>query len=37
MSNKTIGKKAERKIKEALSILNDLGVPRQQQNENALP
>ena len=35
MSNKTSGKKAEGKIKEALSILNDLGVPRQQQNERS--
>jgi len=35
MSNKSVGKKAERKIKEALSILNDLGVPGQQQNERS--
>ena len=35
MGNKTSGKKAEDKIKEALSILNDLGVPRQQQNERS--
>ena len=35
MSNKTSGKKSEDKIKEALAILNDLGVPRQQQNERS--
>lgn len=35
MSNKTSGKKAEDKIKEALAILNDLGLPRQQQNERS--
>ena len=35
MSNKSVGKKAERKIKEALSILNNLGVPGQQQNERS--
>lgn len=33
--NKTNGKKAEKKIKEALAILNDLGLPRQQQNERS--
>lgn len=35
MSNKTSGKKAEDKIKDALAILNDLGLPRQQQNERS--
>lgn len=35
MSNKTSGKKAEGKIKEALAILNDLGLPGQQQNERS--
>jgi len=35
VSNKTSGKKAEDKIKEALAILNDLGLPRQQQNERS--
>jgi hypothetical protein len=35
VSNKKSGKKAEGKIKEALSILDDLGVPRQQQNERS--
>lgn len=35
MSNKSRGKKAEDKIKEALSILNDLGLPSQQQNERS--
>ncbi|MFH2045238.1 MAG: BsuBI/PstI family type II restriction endonuclease [Pseudomonadota bacterium] len=35
MSSKTSKKKAEDKIKEALSILNDLGFPRQQQNERS--
>jgi type II restriction enzyme len=35
MGSKPVGKKAERKIKEALSILNDLGVPGQQQNERS--
>lgn len=29
------GKKAEDKIKETLAILNDLGLPRQQQNERS--
>jgi len=35
MTNKTSEKKAEEKIKEALSILNDLGLPRQQLNERS--
>ena len=35
MSNKTSGQKAEKKIKEAITILNDLGFPRQQQNERS--
>ena len=35
MTNKTSRKKAEGKIKEALSILDDLGVPRQQQNDRS--
>jgi len=35
VSNKTSQKKAENKIKEALTILNDLGLPRQQQNERS--
>ncbi|PIP37659.1 MAG: hypothetical protein COX19_16125 [Desulfobacterales bacterium CG23_combo_of_CG06-09_8_20_14_all_51_8] len=35
MSNKVNRKKAEDKIKESLSILDDLGVPRQQQNERS--
>lgn len=35
MSNKTSRKKAENKIKEALAILNDLDLPKQQQNERS--
>lgn len=35
MSNKTSGQRAEDKIKAALTILNDLGLPRQQQNERS--
>lgn len=35
MANKTSGQKAEKKIKEALAILNDLGLPKQQQNERS--
>ncbi|MBI5184323.1 MAG: hypothetical protein HZA01_01175 [Nitrospinae bacterium] len=35
MSNKARGKKAEDKIKDALVILNNLGLPRQQQNERS--
>lgn len=35
MTNKTSGQKAEKKIKEALTILNNLGLPRQQQNERS--
>ena len=35
MTDKTSGQKAENKIKEALTILNDLGLPRQQQNERS--
>jgi hypothetical protein len=33
--NKIIGQKADKKIKETLTILNDLGLPRQQQNERS--
>ncbi len=35
MTNKTNRRKAKEKIKEALKILNDLGFPRQQQNERS--
>lgn len=35
MNNKTSGTKAEDKIKETLEILNDLGLPTQQQNERS--
>ena len=35
MNKKTRGQKAELKIREALTILNDLGLPRQQQNERS--
>jgi hypothetical protein len=35
VSNKTSGQRAENKIKAALTILNDLGFPRQQQNERS--
>ncbi len=35
MSNKTSGQRAEGKIKAALTILNDLGLPKQQQNERS--
>jgi hypothetical protein len=35
VSNKASRRKAEEKIKEALTILNDLGLPRQQQNERS--
>ena len=35
MANKAGDSKAEEKIKEALSILNALGLPRQQQNERS--
>ena len=35
MIKKTNGEKAEQKIREALAILNDLGLPRQQQNERS--
>ena len=35
MTNETSGQKAEEKIKEALTILNNLGFPRQQQNERS--
>lgn len=35
MNKKTSGQKAEQKIREALTILNDLGLPRQQQNERS--
>lgn len=35
MSKKTNGQKAEEKIREALTILNDLGLPRQQRNERS--
>lgn len=35
MMNKTNGNKAKKKIKEALAILEDLGLPTQQQNERS--
>jgi len=35
VSEKASGRKAEKKIKEALTILNDLDFPRQQQNERS--
>lgn len=35
MANRTNARKAEEKIKEALAILHDLGLPRQQQNERS--
>jgi hypothetical protein len=35
VNDKTNGLKAEEKIGEALAILNDLGLPRQQQNERS--
>jgi type II restriction enzyme len=35
LTNKTNGQQAEKKIKEALAILNDLGLPMQQQNERS--
>ena len=35
MSKKTNGETAEEKIKDALAILNDFGLPRQQQNERS--
>ena len=35
MHKKTSGRKAEQKIREALTVLNDLGLPRQQQNERS--
>ena len=35
MIQKKNGQKAEKKIKEALTILNDLGLPKQQQNERS--
>ncbi len=35
MTQKKNGQKAEKKIKEALTILNDLGLPTQQQNERS--
>ncbi len=35
MSNKTSGKKADEKIKQALEILNEVGLPRQQHNERS--
>lgn len=35
MTHKKNGQKAEKKIKEALTILNDLGLPKQQQNERS--
>ncbi|MGB8346913.1 MAG: BsuBI/PstI family type II restriction endonuclease [Ktedonobacteraceae bacterium] len=35
MSEKAGGKRAEEKIREALTVLNDLGFPRQQQNERS--
>ena len=35
MAKKTDAKKAARKLKEALAVLDDLGLPRQQQNERS--
>jgi type II restriction enzyme len=35
MANKVSGKKADEKIKQALLVLNELGLPRQQQNERS--
>jgi hypothetical protein len=35
LANEISGRKAEKKIKEALTILNDLGLPKQQQNERS--
>jgi len=35
VNKKTSGRKAEQKIREALTILNDLGLPRQQLNERS--
>ncbi len=35
MNKKTNGRKVEQKIREALTILNDLGLPRQQQNDRS--
>ncbi len=35
MTSEISGQKAEKKIKEALTILNDLGLPKQQQNERS--
>lgn len=35
MIQKKNGQKAEKKIREALTILNDLGLPKQQQNERS--
>ncbi len=35
MANNATGRKVEKKIKEALAVLNDLGLPRQQQNERS--
>jgi hypothetical protein len=35
MANKANGQTAEKKIEEALAILNDLGLPRQQLNERS--
>ncbi len=35
MNKKTNGEKGEQKIREALTLLNDLGLPRQQQNERS--
>jgi hypothetical protein len=35
MANKANGQTAEKKIEEALAILNDLGLPRQQLNEHS--
>lgn len=35
MNKKTSGQKTEQKIREALTILNDLGLPSQQQNERS--
>jgi type II restriction enzyme len=35
VASKALGRKAEEKIKDALAILDDLGLPRQQQNERS--
>ena len=35
MANEMSRQKAEKKIKESLSVLNELGLPKQQQNERS--